>query len=1360
TPPQVADPNNDDNSDSNIETDLGGGVWRSGIINLAPGTEPTGEVFADGSPDQDGNPDEDGNMTLDFGFIRPVSLGSLVWHDINGNGLQDVDEPPIEGAVVSLVDAAGNPVNDVDGNPVADITTGPDGLYTFANLVPGDYKVQVTPPTGFSPTPIQQPDPNTDDNTDSNIAGEPSPGVYESGVVTLIPGQEPTGEVFADGSPDQDGNPDEDGNMTVDFGFVQPVSLGSLVWSDLNGNGIQDDGEPGIENATVTLLDSGGNPANDIDGNPVADITTGPDGVYHFTNLAPGDYIVQVTPPAGLVPTSPQVADPNTDDNTDSNIASEPSPGVYRSGVVTLANGLEPVNELFADGSPDQDGNPDPDGNMTVDFGFIEPVSVGSLVWLDLNVNGLQDVDEPPIEGAVVKLLDSLGDPATDINGDPVADVTTGPDGVYHFTNLAPGDYIVQVTPPSGYLPTPPQQPDPNTDDNTDSNIASEPSPGVYHSGVVSLAVGDEPVGEVFADGSPDQDGNPDANGNMTVDFGFIRPVSLGSFVWVDANGNGVQDAGEPGIENAVVRLLDVGGNPVNDVDGNPVADITTGPDGVYHFVNLLPGDYIVQVTPPAGWRPTSPQEADPNTNDNTDSNIGDEVSPGVFQSNPITLVPGTEPVDEQFADGSPDQDGNLDEDGNMTLDFGFVKPVSLGSLVWFDADADGVQDVGESPIEGAVLSLYYSDGTPANDIDGTPVADITTAADGIYHFTNLAPGGYIVHVTPPAGYGPTPVQQPDPNTDDNTDSNIASEPSPGIFASDIVTLTVGGEPTGEVFADGSADQDGNPDEDGNMTVDFGFVEVVSLGSLVWQDDNNNGIQDVGEPAIQGATVTLLDSAGNPVTTDASGNPVAPVTTGTDGLYHFTNLPPGDYIVQVEPPAGYEPSAVQQPDPNTDDNTDSNIANEPSPGQYHSGVVTLTVGGEPTNEQFADGSPDQDGNRDDSGNMTVDFGFVPTASLGSLGDLVWWDIDHDGIQDPNEPGIEGVSITLTDGITVNTTTDANGIYTFTNLVADDYTITIDASNFQPGGPLEGWNASPAKVGGDDTIDSDGDEVTHDVTVTLAAGEDNPNIDFGFYPTSGYTLTKTLNTTGAIRVGDVISFTITITNTGNTWLVELPLRDTYDTTYLSYGGNGNYADPPSDDNNDDGQIDWTDLTDQVGDLAPGNVAIVTVWFTTLADTSGEPGGVTMNTATAHNVVADPDGPSGPLPPDESLDDLQGPTSSDRPVEILQPTGLFVTDFSAQVAGPDVTLRWETVSELNIAGFQVLRRRITSDAFEPVGEFVTAQWSGMDQGGVYTLTDANLAVGRYVYLLQVVTLDGRTVNEESIQVTVRSRVISMR
>jgi len=68
--------------------------------------------------------------------------------------------------------------------------------------------------------------------------------------------------------------------------------------------------------------------------------------------------------------------------------------------------------------------------------------------------------------------------------------------------------------------------------------------------------------------------------------------------------------------------------------------------------------------------------------------------------------------------------------------------------------------------------------------------------------------------------------------------------------------------------------------------------------------------------------------------TDLTGAAVGSVTTGSDGLYEFDNLPPGDYRVQVTPPAGFEETPTQDTADNSDtaaaDELDSNIADEPT----------------------------------------------------------------------------------------------------------------------------------------------------------------------------------------------------------------------------------------------------------------------------------------------------------------------------------------------------------------------------------------------------------------------------------------------
>jgi hypothetical protein len=73
-------------------------------------------------------------------------------------------------------------------------------------------------------------------------------------------------------------------------------------------------------------------------------------------------------------------------------------------------------------------------------------------------------------------------------------------------------------------------------------------------------------------------------------------------------------------------------------------------------------------------------------------------------------------------------------------------------------------------------------------------------------------------------------------------------------------------------------------------------VVASSIGDLVWEDRNLNGIQDEGEPPIAGFEVTLDG-------TDTDGNPVGPLTTVTDaeGRYRFEGLQSGDYTVTFQP---------------------------------------------------------------------------------------------------------------------------------------------------------------------------------------------------------------------------------------------------------------------------------------------------------------------------------------------------------------------------------------------------------------------------------------------------------------------------
>lgn len=84
------------------------------------------------------------------------------------------------------------------------------------------------------------------------------------------------------------------------------------------------------------------------------------------------------------------------------------------------------------------------------------------------------------------------------------------------------------------------------------------------------------------------------------------------------------------------------------------------------------------------------------------------------------------------------------------TLDFGYNWSGSIGDFVWWDADADGVQDSGEVPVTNAFVMVYF-------DVNGNGILDPTmgdyqigiavTDANGQYLIENLPPGPYLVDV-------------------------------------------------------------------------------------------------------------------------------------------------------------------------------------------------------------------------------------------------------------------------------------------------------------------------------------------------------------------------------------------------------------------------------------------------------------------------------------------------------------------------------------------------------------------------------------------------------------------------------------
>ena len=419
-------------------------------------------------------------------------------------------------------------------------------------------------------------------------------------------------------------------------------------------------------------------------------------------------------------------------------------------------------------------------------------------------------------------------------------------------------------------------------------------------------------------------------------------------------------------------------------------------------------------------------------------------------------LPPGTATVDiDQEALGLPE--GSLKTEGSVTIEPGKntkagdepipspLNPGTVSGLVFQDTNGNGKQDPGEPGLAGVHVIITDSSGAKQT---------VTTSQDGSWQAT-VRPGTTTIDV----------------------DNDTLGLP-------DDAKQTAGQDPS-TVTATSGQNVDAGDD---------GFFVPGTLSGSIFEDLNNDGKRDPGEPGIPGIQVVITDSNGVKHT----------VTTAPNGDYVVTDLPPGTATVDIDQealglPEGSlktEGSVTIEPGKNT------KAGDEPIPSPLNPGtvsglvfqdtngngkqdpgepglagvhvIITDSSGAKQTVTTSQDGSwqatvrpgtttidvdndtlglpgdAKQTAGQDPStvtatSGQNVDAGddgfFVP----GTLSGSIFEDLNNDGKRDPGEPGIPGIQVVITDsnGVKHTVTTAPNGDYVVTDLPPGTATVDID-----------------------------------------------------------------------------------------------------------------------------------------------------------------------------------------------------------------------------------------------------------------------------------------------------------------------------
>ena len=298
--------------------------------------------------------------------------------------------------------------------------------------------------------------------------------------------------------------------------------------------------------------------------------------------------------------------------------------------------------------------------SITNEFGNFRGILTGTITgtkFLDTNANGVRDAGEPGLAGVTITRTSSINDP-TGSNLSAVTDAQ----GNFSFANVPFGNFTLSETVPAGFVQTAPPVP-----------------------GTISVPIN-------FA--------NRTSAGSLFGNRALAGTISGVKFN--DVNGNGVRDAGEPGLPGVEIHLTNASGT---------VTTTTSDAAGAFSFTGLAAGTYTLGEVVPNGFTQTAP------------------AAPGTYT---VTLSGAQTAPNFLF--------------GNRAVIAG-SDTASISGRKILDINANGVFDGTDRGFEGIVFELRDASGS---------VRQATSDAEGNFTFSNLPAGTYVLSEILPPNFAQT----------------------------------------------------------------------------------------------------------------------------------------------------------------------------------------------------------------------------------------------------------------------------------------------------------------------------------------------------------------------------------------------------------------------------------------------------------------------------------------------------------------------------------------------------------------------------------------------------------------------------